>query len=91
MREITPIATWQTPNLVATVSHIEDSENLILTWSDGVANEWGEIHTDMAHALARLAVLAHLAESNKSIGLGFADAGEDFANRVDAFIKESVL
>jgi hypothetical protein len=61
----------------------------LLTWSDGVANEWYEYYDELHQALARVTLLAFIDTESKGSGLdrSFADTFQQFAVQADAFVQ----
>lgn len=58
----------------------------VLTWDDGVANEWTETFALPEHAFARVAALLHSART----GHLFKDDSVGFTNRANAFLASVV-
>lgn len=61
----------------------------LLTWSDGVANDWYEYYDELHQALARVTLLAFIDTESTGAGLdrSFSDLGMHFAQHADAFVR----
>ncbi|PYE13454.1 hypothetical protein DFR67_1168 [Williamsia limnetica] len=79
------LATLTTPDTTATIV-AASGDTVVLWWTDNAANEWSETHTDLATALARLAVLQHCITHTE----GFAHTDpHDFASAAAPFLDRS--
>lgn len=56
----------------------------VLTWTDGVVNEWEETYGDLAVALARVAAIIRCVTSEGE--LSFADDAAEFAPKAETFL-----
>lgn len=61
----------------------------LLSWSDGVANDWYEYYDELHQALARVTLLAFIDTESTGEGLdrSFSDLGSHFAEHADAFVR----
>jgi hypothetical protein len=71
--------TYTHNGVVATVTTDEPDGPAVISWDDGVANEWTEQYTFASAALARLALLAACAETEWARGFHDSDP-ESFAD-----------
>lgn len=62
-----------------------ERDRFVLTWNDGVANEWTEEYALPEHALARVAALLHSARTGDLL----REDSVGFVNRATAFLAEA--
>lgn len=62
----------------------------MLTWDDGVANEWREFYPELHQAMARVAVLAYLDVETTGEGQnrGMTNSEKSLAEDADRFVRE---
>jgi len=87
------IGTQVTITFVESEAFSRGRSNYLLTWNDGVANEWYEYYDELHHALARATLLAFIDTESKGAGLdrAFAEMSNLFAERADAFVRERTV
>jgi hypothetical protein len=56
--------------------HAENVPPWVLSWSDGIANEWNESYDFLSTAILRLAALAFCSEHDWEVGFRATDAAE---------------
>lgn len=78
------IVTADLPDTLAKVIPVGDG--FVLWWTDRIAGEWTETHSDLGIALARLAVLHHCVAHDT----GFADPPRAFSSSAAAFLEASI-
>jgi hypothetical protein len=84
-RQAPAIVTAALPDTLAKV--IPTGDGFVLWWTDHVAGEWTETHSDLGIALARLAVLHHCVAHDT----GFADPEpHDFSSSAATFLETSI-
>ena len=76
-------------SFVESDAHRTGRSQYLLTWSDGVANEWYEYYEELHQAMARATLLAFIDTESTGAGLdrSFSDLGSHFAQHADAFVR----